>query len=115
MVPAVRIHRAIEGLKVKRVHVAEGMTYLLHDNEVLLIDGLETKNLLYLSAKQKCGLIPSSTAVNSVTNMLRAEAADPKVPAVRIYQRWANIDGQVYYDLGDPKRRVVKITKQAGA
>ena len=87
------------------------MTYLLHDNEVLLIDGLETKNLLYLSAKQKCGLIPSSTAVNSVTNMLRAEAADPKVPAVRIYQRWANIDGQIYYDLGDPKRRVVKITE----
>lgn len=109
---AVRIHAAIEGLKVKRVHDAGGTAYLLYDNEVLLIDGVETTNLLYLTAKQKCGLIPSPTVIRSVINMLRAEAADRKVPAVRIYQRWAHIDGKVYYDLGGSKRRVVEITKE---
>lgn len=107
-----RILAAIDGLNIRRVHDAEGAAYLLHDNEVLLVDGVETSNLIALTAKQQCQIVPSPTVVRTVLNMLRAEAADKKVAAVRIYQRWAHVNGVVYYDLGDPKRRVVVITAQ---
>lgn len=109
---AERILAAIDELGIKRVHDAEGATYLIDGRDVLLVDGMEATNRIHLIASERCGLVPTPTTVRTVVNMLRAQAADERAPAVQIHQRWAHIDDKVFYDLGDPKRRAVEITKQ---
>jgi len=106
-----RLFAAVNARGIKRIRDTAGAPYLVDGCEVLPVDGQEASDLLHRTARDN-NLLPNPTAVKTVINMLRAEAMDPRMPAVRVYQRWAHIDGTVYYDLGGWPRRAVVITEK---